>query len=190
MGTLPAVEPNLMARHAVTPSQSANTPVAARPLSVARAVEVQRSQSQLAPALAPTPVSALAVASPAAGGRAWQTAPPAAMAPLAVLPPHALVPTTVVQRQDAADVPSAADAPVPPTPAAAEPPVTPAVPEAAGTAALGAAGAAGQAQAGAAQAAGEPDELLKKLFDPLLRRLKAELRLDRERRGLLTDRWH
>jgi hypothetical protein len=37
---------------------------------------------------------------------------------------------------------------------------------------------------------GEPEELLKKLFDPLLRRLKTELRLDRERRGALTDRRH
>nr|MDT0658166.1 hypothetical protein [Micromonospora sp. DSM 115978] len=33
-------------------------------------------------------------------------------------------------------------------------------------------------------AAVEPDELLKKLFDPLLRRIKTELRLDRERHGL------
>jgi hypothetical protein len=39
-------------------------------------------------------------------------------------------------------------------------------------------------------AAGQPDELVKKLFDPLLRRLKAELRLDRERRGSLTDLRH
>ncbi|MEV0679701.1 hypothetical protein AB0I60_24560 [Actinosynnema sp. NPDC050436] len=36
----------------------------------------------------------------------------------------------------------------------------------------------------------EPEELLKKLYEPLLRRLKAELWLDRERRGALTDRWH
>jgi hypothetical protein len=35
--------------------------------------------------------------------------------------------------------------------------------------------------------AGEPEELLKKLFDPLLRRIKAELRLDRDRRGMVTD---
>lgn len=35
----------------------------------------------------------------------------------------------------------------------------------------------------------EPEELLKKLYDPLVRRLKAELWLDRERRGALTDRW-
>ncbi|WP_026212137.1 hypothetical protein [Longispora albida] len=36
-------------------------------------------------------------------------------------------------------------------------------------------------------AGGDPDELLKKLFDPLLRRLRAELRLDRDRRGTVTD---
>jgi len=39
-------------------------------------------------------------------------------------------------------------------------------------------------------AAATPDELVKKLFDPLLRRLKNELRLDRERRGMLTDLRH
>ncbi|MGM1061243.1 hypothetical protein [Saccharothrix sp. Mg75] len=33
------------------------------------------------------------------------------------------------------------------------------------------------------------EELLKKLYDPLVRRLKAELWMDRERRGLVTDRW-
>ncbi len=38
-----------------------------------------------------------------------------------------------------------------------------------------------------AAAGADPDELVKKLFDPLLRRLKTELRLDRERRGRLTD---
>ncbi|WP_156213686.1 hypothetical protein [Lentzea aerocolonigenes] len=32
-----------------------------------------------------------------------------------------------------------------------------------------------------------PEELLRKLYDPLLRRLKADLWLDRERRGALTD---
>jgi hypothetical protein len=37
-------------------------------------------------------------------------------------------------------------------------------------------------------AAGPPlDELARQLFDPLVARLKAELRLDRERAGLLTD---
>ncbi len=43
---------------------------------------------------------------------------------------------------------------------------------------------------GAPGGAGNPDELVKKLFDPLLRRLKTELRLDRERRGVLTDLRH
>jgi len=33
----------------------------------------------------------------------------------------------------------------------------------------------------------EPEELLKKIIDPLLRRLKAELRVDRDRQGLVTD---
>ncbi|MFI9814635.1 hypothetical protein [Saccharothrix variisporea] len=47
-----------------------------------------------------------------------------------------------------------------------------------------------QQQAQQQQPGVEPEELLKKLYDPLLRRLKAELWLDRERRGLLTDRWH
>ncbi|MEU3769059.1 hypothetical protein AB0E55_28745 [Amycolatopsis keratiniphila] len=49
--------------------------------------------------------------------------------------------------------------------------------------------AQGPATAQAAPAAQpETEELVKKLFDPLLRRLKTELRLDRERRGALTDR--
>ncbi|UMP03468.1 hypothetical protein [Amycolatopsis sp. EV170708-02-1] len=48
------------------------------------------------------------------------------------------------------------------------------------------------ATAGPAAPAAQPEteELVKKLFDPLLRRLKTELRLDRERRGALTDRPH
>jgi hypothetical protein len=41
-----------------------------------------------------------------------------------------------------------------------------------------------------AVAGGEPEELLAKLYDPLLRRLKAELRVDRDRRGWLTDLPH
>ncbi|MCA1670726.1 MAG: hypothetical protein LC799_00475 [Actinobacteria bacterium] len=50
--------------------------------------------------------------------------------------------------------------------------------------------AAGAAVGGAAAGGATPDELVKKLFDPLLRRLKTELRLDRERRGMLTDLRH
>ncbi|GLZ80353.1 hypothetical protein Afil01_51600 [Actinorhabdospora filicis] len=78
-----------------------------------------------------------------------------------------------VQRADDAAPPPAAD---PPPPAAAEPaPSAPAAP---------APGAPGQAQGEA------PEVLLAKLYDPLLRRLRAELRHDRERRGIVTDLWH
>ncbi|HEY2794711.1 MAG TPA: hypothetical protein VGJ28_20285, partial [Micromonosporaceae bacterium] len=36
----------------------------------------------------------------------------------------------------------------------------------------------------------DPAAMAEHLFDPLLARLKTELRLDRERRGTLTDLWH
>lgn len=49
--------------------------------------------------------------------------------------------------------------------------------------------AAGQAVP-APIAAANPDETAKLLFDPLLRQLRTELRLDRERRGVLTDLGH
>jgi hypothetical protein len=80
------------------------------------------------------------------------------------------VPPVVVSRQ--AEAPIVQREPEPPAPAPApEPPAAAPAP---------------------AQAAAPPetDELVKKLFDPLLRRLKTELRLDRERRGALTDRPH
>lgn len=69
-----------------------------------------------------------------------------------------------------------ADAPTEPPPSP-EPMVTP---EAAPTPAAAPSGGAA-----------EPEELLKTLFDPLLRKLRTELRLDRERRGVVTDmsRW-
>jgi hypothetical protein len=88
----------------------------------------------------------------------------------------------LVQRQEPAGAPP---------PAQADQPVAPAPPESAAAAApQTAAPAPGAAPAGVPAAQTEPDELVKKLFDPLLRRLKTELRLDRERRGVLTDRWH
>ena len=48
------------------------------------------------------------------------------------------------------------------------------------------------ASAGGGAAAGkagglDPDALARKLFDPLVARIKAELRQDRERAGYLTD---
>jgi hypothetical protein len=39
-------------------------------------------------------------------------------------------------------------------------------------------------------ALGDPAAMVAHFFDPLLARLKTELRLDRERRGSLTDLWH
>jgi hypothetical protein len=91
----------------------------------------------------------------------------------------------LVQRVEQAGVPvlvqAAPDPPAAPVPA---PPVAPAAPGAG----PGAAPGAPEGGAPAASAAAEPEELLKKLFDPLLRRLKTELRLDRERYGALTDR--
>ena len=82
------------------------------------------------------------------------------------------LPPIVVSRQ--AEAPIVQREPEPPAPAPAPAPEAPAAPPA------------------PAPAAPQPetDELVKKLFDPLLRRLKTELRLDRERRGALTDRPH
>ena len=56
-------------------------------------------------------------------------------------------------------------------------------------AAKGAVGQAAGAASGAAGAlaAASTDELVRRLFDPLAARLKAELRLDRERAGFVTD---
>lgn len=87
----------------------------------------------------------------------------------------------IVQRVEPADppppidVPPPAEPPAPPTAASPPPGDAPTVPDPA---------APGQAALGA-PAGLEPEELLKKLYDPLLRRLKTELRLDRERHGVL-----
>jgi hypothetical protein len=78
--------------------------------------------------------------------------------------------TRTVQREETA--PEPAPPPAPETPGAAESTTTASTPVA------------------PVEAPPETDELVKKLFDPLLRRLKTELRLDRERRGALTDRRH
>ncbi|MFG1951400.1 hypothetical protein [Micromonospora sp. NPDC048830] len=82
-------------------------------------------------------------------------------------------PGPVVQRAEPADPPPPADAAGPPASAAPPPGAEPA--------------AAGRPAAPGAPPGGgtEPEELLKKLYDPLLRRLKTELRLDRERHGVL-----
>jgi transglutaminase-like putative cysteine protease len=92
-------------------------------------------------------------------------------------------PTVTVQR--AVEEPAATPA-MPESPA--EPPVPPVVPAglpgAEGAVTAVAAGAA----AGGALAAGDLDALAGRLYDKIRYRLKAELRLDRERAGLITDR--
>lgn len=100
-----------------------------------------------------------------------------------ITPPPAAMPVTP---EPAAAPPETAPAPE----MAATPPQMTAAPPEASAAAPEAGGASAAAPAAQAAAAGqEPEELLKKLYDPLVRRLKAELWLDRERRGALTDRW-
>jgi hypothetical protein len=90
-------------------------------------------------------------------------------------------PGTPVQRQDAVAPPPEAPpeaAPVETPPAAAPP---------AGAPAAGASGAPGAAGGAAAQTPEQLEELARRLVGPLTRRLKAEMLLDRERRGLRTD---
>ncbi|MEO3780723.1 hypothetical protein ABGB16_28710 [Micromonospora sp. B11E3] len=85
-------------------------------------------------------------------------------------------PGPVVQRAEPADPP-----PPVAVPDAAGPPASAAPPPGAEPAAAGRPAAPGAPPGGGT----EPEELLKKLYDPLLRRLKTELRLDRERHGVL-----
>ncbi len=92
---------------------------------------------------------------------------------------EAVTPPDVVVSRDAS-------APSEPVPGPAPDAGTPAVESPAAASAAGAS-PAGAAQAGAGQ---EPEKLLEAVYPTLLRRLKAELWLDRERRGVLTDRWH
>ena len=84
-------------------------------------------------------------------------------------------PSGTVQRQEATGT---ADPPAPPV---GSPPSTVAAPAALATPA---------APAAPGPASPPLDELARQLFGPLAARLKAELRLDRERAGLLTDLRH
>jgi hypothetical protein len=148
----------------------------------------------------PAPVVARLIgdrgAGPAAGPTAparvvsWQgTAPPVPSKPRTDLPPAPVTiarlpasqpagpplalaaPPTPVQRVEA-DPPASAPEPVVQAVAVrrADPPAAPVPP--------------------AAPATQAPEELLDGLFDPLLRRLRAELRIERDRRGALTDLRH
>ncbi|MEV6635677.1 hypothetical protein AB0M54_33495 [Actinoplanes sp. NPDC051470] len=140
---------------------------------------VQRSATTATAAAAASPMR-LATARPAESMTSMSSAS------LYADPNYFDAPPITVSRQ--VTVSASAENPVPTVSRASDGAATPA-PATEATAAPGApAGAAGAA--GAVGAATQPDELVKKLFDPLLRRLKAELRLDRERRGSLTDLRH
>jgi hypothetical protein len=91
--------------------------------------------------------------------------------------PSSPLPPETVQRQDAS---GSADAPGP-SPGSEPPAATAPAPSGPGPATPSAAGHA------PAPASPPLDELARQLFGPLSARLKAELRLDRERAGLLTD---
>ena len=112
------------------------------------------------PAAPPTPAWADPAAAAVASGLATR-APDGSV--VFTAPPEDPADTGTVQRQG--------DAPAPPAAAAA-----PAAPP-----------AAGAAPTGAAQTNDQVDELAKRVYDTIRQRLKAELRLDRERSGRLTD---
>lgn len=113
----------------------------------------------------PPSVQRLATAVAAAGAASEPEPPPAASDPAA---------------SDAVGVPSDATT----DPAVVSPPAAAPSPQATGaTAAAGGAAAAGAAPT-------DVDALVRRLYDPLVRRLKAELRLDRERAGNVLDLRH
>lgn len=97
---------------------------------------------------------------------------PAAMPTMAASHPPQQSTELVVQR--AADEPSATSAPATTDPAAA----------------TGAAGAAAPGQPTGSTSPTEIDNLVRRLYEPIVRRLKAELQLDRERAGRSLDLWH
>lgn len=117
-------------------------------------------------------------AGPAGTGAGRAGEQPLAVSVLTAQQPTAGGDVRFVQRVDVAS----AEPPPPPPPTAppggmSEPEPTP-TPGGSGTTAAPAAPGAGSG------GGTEPEELLKKLFDPLLRRLKTELRLDHERHGV------
>jgi hypothetical protein len=104
--------------------------------------------------------------------------------PYTLASPLRTVPSDTVQRQE--DDAGPMDSPVP---AADSKPPPVGLPAAAAPAAVTASAASSASAAPVAPAPPGPplDELARQLFGPLAARLKAELRLDRERAGLLTD---
>jgi hypothetical protein len=150
-----------------------------------------------APHARPTPVVSRAIEPPAPPVRPF-TASPRSQPTRVAAPSLPLVPAVGPVVQAAADESADGPSPEPPTAgtngasqvvvqtAEALPPATPP----ATTSGSGTPGAAGGAGAGgAASATGDVDALAQRLFPSLVRRMKAEFLLDRERRGSRTDPW-
>lgn len=176
-----------------------STPLAASDSLVASASPVTSAM----PAMPPTPMASTptratvsrAVSRTAAGPAAPSIAPPPAR-PRAPLPVAVAVAAAgaepVVQREaEASAAPAAAPEPIETSPATSATtstaePASSAVPEAMATAAA-TASAAGVAAAPDTTSPAAIETLAGQLYGPLVRRLKSELLLDRERRGLRID---
>ncbi|MFC7547748.1 hypothetical protein [Plantactinospora sp. GCM10030261] len=169
----------IMAAGATRAATAAGPPAVAWPATAQRAATSESQHWSEAPLT-------VARATPATAGARPVSAPVVAVGvPTPGLPPT-VVAAPAVQRQvvatplgTAADPPPAAAAAAGTVPTAGTTPMAGTIPTAGTTPMAGTTPGAG--------AGGEPEELLAKLFDPLLRRLKAELRIDRDRRGSLTD---
>lgn len=183
-----AVEPTVGAGYphaAPAPLPVQLMPLAGQPT---RTAQARPWPGPVVQAARPVPASAGAVRSePPPVVSPAQDVAPAAGVDLPVQLDSGGVAPTVSRAEDPAAGAPAAEVPLTEVPPAEVPP--PEVPPAEVPAA-GAPTAGGAPAAGAVAGAANPDELVKKLFDPLLRRLKTELRLDRERRGVLTDLRH
>jgi hypothetical protein len=130
-------------------------------------------------------LTVLTLAAPVSGPPGPTVSRLAATEPAAPMPTIAPAPQRLIMSAPATVSPvSVAVQRVDEVPAAEPPPPAEPAPAAAPEA------APAPVPAQAAAAGGDPEELVKKLFDPLLRRLKTELRLDRERHGRLTDLTH
>ncbi|MFE9611287.1 hypothetical protein [Streptomyces sp. NPDC006012] len=177
-------------RSPVPSAQRSVAPAAAFPPAVARGSVPAVSRPLLdAGAVAVT----AGVAQRTADGSVVFRSPPArAVRPVSYGPPPGSVPLAPAVQRDVSDSepPPPPDPPDPPAASAEPAPEPPS--ESSGTASS-AAGEQTQDPASGGSGRGAPkvdDELVRALFAPLSRLLKAELRLDRERAGRLIDTWH
>ncbi|MFF4752187.1 hypothetical protein ACWD5R_10845 [Streptomyces sp. NPDC002514] len=184
-GAAPARSPVPSAQRSVAPAAA---PV--RPAARASAPTVSRSL----PDAGAVAVTAGVAQRMVDGSVVFHSPPAAAVGPLSYGPPPGSPPLPpAVQRDASGSEPPPPQPPDPPDPPAAstEPAPEP-LPDSSGTAST-AAGEQTQDPASGGSGRGTPkvdDELVRALFAPLSRLLKAELRLDRERAGRLIDTWH